>query len=333
MAEPVAVAIAIVTFNSAADLAGCLEAVATLEPPPREVVVVDCASHDQSVEIAQTFIDRLPLAVHALGENRGFAGGMNAAFAASRSAFFLTLNPDARPRKDYLARLLERAQKDERIGAVTPRLVRPPDQEGLVRLDACGMKLTKAWRHLDRGSGEIDRGQFASAERVFGGTGAATLFRRSALEDVAWADGAIFDPFFHSYREDAELAFRLNERGWQTWYEPQAIAEHRRSVVPENRRKVNPLINYHSLKNRYLLRAYHQTAGNFLRTLPFTLFRDLQALVYVLLFERSSASAFTWLIKNRREIRDRRCHAMGRRTPAAAEVEKFFDKSRINRRE
>jgi GT2 family glycosyltransferase len=318
------VTIAIVTFNSAADLPGCLATVAALEMAPREVVVVDCASSDKSLEVAGAFSDRLPLTIHALGENRGFAGGMNAAFRASTQPFFLTLNPDARPRPDFLTWLLDRADNDQRIGAVTPRLIRPPDAAGQVRLDACGMRLTKAWRHLDRGSGDIDRGQYSQGERVFGGTGAATLFRRKALEDVAFADGAIFDPLFHSYREDAELAFRLNERGWQTWYEPAAIAEHRRSVVPENRRSVNPAINRHSLKNRYLLRAYHQTRGNFVRTLVPTLFRDLQALTYVLLREQSSLPAYTWLWQYRREILEKRRYLMGRRTASRDEVEQFF---------
>ena len=40
-------------------------------------------------------------------------------------------------------------------------------------------------------------------------------------------------------------------------------------------------VNLHSLKNRYLLRIYHQTAGNLLRTFFPTLARDLAALGWV----------------------------------------------------
>src|SRR6185503_17460793 len=107
------------------------------------------------------------------------------------------------------------------------------------RLDACGMRLTVTWRHLDRGSDQVDRGQLARPEQVFGGTGAATLFRRAALADVSIA-GEIFAEEFHSFREDAELCFRLHERGWAVTYQPEAVCEHRRTNLPDRRRQMSP---------------------------------------------------------------------------------------------
>ncbi len=301
------VAVCIVTFNSAADLPGCLESVASLP-----VIVVDCASSDDTVEIAR----RYPVHLVELKENRGFAGGMNEAISRTSAPFVLTLNADARPAPDFVSRLLARMdQPGMRVGAVTGRLVRPDG-----RLDACGMRLIPSWRHLDRGSGEEDRGQLATPERVFGATGAATLFRREALDDVA-VDGEIFDSRFHSFREDAELAFRLRERGWEILYEPAAVCEHRRFNLPERRSAMPPMVNYHSLKNRYLLRIYHQTAGNLLRTLVPTIFRDLQALGYVLLREHTSLPAYSWLWRHRRELIQRRRIVQGRKT---TDIERWF---------
>jgi len=312
------VAVCIVTHNSAADLPGCLEAVGRLEHRPLEVVVVDCASADGSLDVARRHAPPgLPFQAVDLGENRGFTGGMNAALATSSSDWVLTLNADARPAPDYVTRLLARAEAhpDLRTGAVTGRLVRPDG-----RLDACGMRLTRTWRHLDRGSGEPDHGQYMIPERVFGASGAASLFRRAALEDAA-VDGEVFDARFHSFREDAELCFRLRERGWEILYEPAAVAEHRRFNLPERRSSMPAIVNYHSLKNRYLLRLYHQTAGNFVRTLLPALLRDLMALAWVLLFERSSLPAYTWLWKHRREILRRRRLIQGRRT---ATLDRWF---------
>jgi GT2 family glycosyltransferase len=236
----------------------------------------------------------------------------------------LTLNADARPTPDFVTRLLERsAQPGLRVGAVTGRLVRPSREGEPRRLDACGMRLAKAWRHFDRGSGEVDRGQYGQPERVFGATGAASLFRRAALDDAA-VEGEIFDPRFHSFREDAELCFRLRERGWEILYEPAAVAEHRRFNLPERRSAMPALVNYHSLKNRYLLRIYHQTPGNFFRTLVPTLARDLAALGWVLLREQSSLPAYGWLWLNRCPLRDRRRAIQGRRTVPARDVDRWF---------
>jgi GT2 family glycosyltransferase len=288
-------------------------------------VVVDCASRDLSAEVARAHAPQgIPCQVVELGENRGFAGGMNAALARTRAPFVLTLNADARPAPDFVTRLLDCAARPGlRVAAVTGRLVRPP-REGEPRLlDACGMRLTQAWRHFDRGSGETDRGQYGQPERVFGATGAASLFRREALDDAA-IDGEVFDPRFHSFREDAELCFRLHERGWEVLYEPAAVAEHRRFNLPERRSAMPALVNYHSLKNRYLLRIYHQTAGNFFRTFVPTLARDLGALGWVLLRERSSLAAYGWLWRHRRELRVRRRTIQDRRTVASREIDRWF---------
>ncbi|MGE0640011.1 MAG: glycosyltransferase family 2 protein [Thermoanaerobaculia bacterium] len=319
------VAIQIVTHDSAADLPAAMTAIAALTPRPTEIVVVDCASGDGSAEVAREHAPAaIPLRIEALGENRGFAGGMNRGFELSTAPFVLTLNADAAPERDFLARLLARCEGEEcRVAAATGRLVRPPAPGGERLLDACGMRLTRSWRHLDRGSGEIDRGQYGRAERVFGATGAATLFRRAALDDVA-IEGRIFDDRFHSFREDAELAFRFAERGWQVVYAPDAVAIHRRRVVPERRAALPPMINFHSLKNRYLLRIDHQSAANFVRTLPWTLGRDLAALGYVLLRERSSLPVYGWLWRHRRELVAHRRMLRRRITAPRREIERWF---------
>ena len=271
---------------------------------------------------------------------------MNAAIAATEGAgdagrddWVLTLNPDARPAPDYVERLIarptgprrprRRAGRHLRIGAVTGRLVRSAGDGGGAAggeriLDACGMHLTRAWRHHDRGSGEIDRGQYARPERVFGATGAAALFRRRALEDVAFEGGEVFDPLFHTFREDAELAFRLHERGWEVLYEPGATCLHRRFNLPARRSAMPAMVNYHSLKNRYLLRAYHQTGGNALLTAPWALGRDLAALAYVLAREHTSLAAYRWLWRHRNEIRARRRYLQTRRTAPAEAVDRWF---------
>lgn len=320
------VAVCIVTHNSAADLPGCLESVAALQHRPLEIVVVDCASADGSAEAARRHAPPgLPFQSIPLGENRGFTGGMNAALAASSSPWVLTLNADARPAPDYVSRLLSlvAAHPEWRVGGVTGRLIRPAQGGSPPRLDACGMRLTRTWRHLDRGSGEEDHGQLALPERVFGATGAASLFRREALDDAAM-EGEVFDTYFHSFREDAELCFRLRERGWEILYEPAAVAEHRRFNLPERRSGMPALVNYHSLKNRYLLRLYHQTGGNFRRTLLPTLVRDLMALAWVLLRERTSLPAYAWLWAHRGEILRRRRLLQARRTAPSSALDRWF---------
>jgi hypothetical protein len=72
------------------------------------------------------------------------------------------------------------------------------------------------------------------------------------------------------------------------------------------------------------LRIYHQTAGNFFRTLLPTLARDVAALGYVLLRERSSLTAYGWLWRHRRELLARRRTIQGRRTAGTREIDRWF---------
>ena len=203
-----------------------------------------------------------------------------------------------------------------RVGAVTGRLVRRLARAIRRRLDACGMRLTRNWRHLDRGSGEVDRGQLAVPERVFGATGAASLFRRAALDDVA-VEGEIFDSRFHSFREDAELCFRLRERGWEVLYEPAAVCEHRRFNLPE-RRSAMPARST-STRSRTATCCGSTTRRRGTSSAP-------SSPPWPATWRRSagcccasarSLAAYAWLWRNRREIRRRRRLIQGRRTVPA----------------
>ncbi|MGB5294324.1 MAG: glycosyltransferase family 2 protein [Thermoanaerobaculia bacterium] len=320
------VAVCIVTHNSADDVRGCLESVGALQYRPLELVVVDCASTDDSVAaIRRHMPPKLHLAHRVLDENVGFAGGMNEAISQTEAPLVLTLNSDARPDPDYLSHLLDRAAKhpELKVAAVTGRLIRPRDGSEAGILDACGMVLSPTWRHFDRGSGEPLNGRWTRADRVFGATGAASLFRRQALDDVA-VDGEIFLSEFHSFREDAELCFRFQERGWEVLYEPAALCEHRRHNLPGRRRQMPPHVNMHSLKNRYLLRLYHQNGVNLLLTGVPALLRDMAAFVYVLVKERSSLAAYSWLWRHRQEILRRRKAIRSRCTAKGSAVNRWF---------
>ena len=321
-----AIAVCIVSHNSALDLSSCLDAVGRQTLSPYEIVLVDSASTDDSVETAdRSMPSDIPSQLIELDENLGFAGGANRAIQESEAPYVLLLNPDTIPDPEFLQNLAKRvlSSEDLRLGAIAGRLVRATNPPASARLDACGMILLPTWRHLDRGSAQEDRGQFMNPERVFGATGAASLFVREALDDVAFGSD-VFAPEFHSFREDAELCFRLQERSWITVYEPTAQCIHRRQVTPDRRREIPPEINYHSLKNRYLLRAYHQDFANFLITFLPTLVRDVLAFFWVISLERTSLPAYSWLWLQRGNIWKRRRQIQSRRSCSSWSINRWF---------
>ncbi|MGH9337434.1 MAG: glycosyltransferase family 2 protein, partial [Vicinamibacteria bacterium] len=183
--------------------------------------------------------------------------------------------------------------------------------------------MTPNLRHLDRGSGQEDRGQYDRGEYVFGASGAAALYRRRMLEDVA-VDGEYFDEDFFAYREDADLAWRAQLLGWRAVYTPLAVATHARRVVPERRASLPKEINMHSVKNRFLLRIKNQTLTEFFALLPPSLFRDLQVFGYVALFERSSLPGLVFVARRLRKTWSKRRQIMARRRVSSRDMLRWF---------
>ena len=151
-----------------------------------------------------------------------------------------------------------------------------------------------------------------------------TLDRPKKLNALSAALMREIEHVANSFREDAELCFRLRERGWEVVYEPLARASHRRHNLPRRRRSMPSHVNYHSLKNRFLLRAYHETWASFPLTFLPSLFRDLGAIAYVLARERSSLPVFGWLWRNRDHIVRRRRRIQSRRTVSRRQLAGWF---------
>ena len=153
------------------------------------------------------------------------------------------------------------------------------------------MIVTCSGRHFDRGAGTIDDGTYDRPAWVFGGTAAAILLRREALDDVAYPDNEFFAESFFAYREDAELAWRLQLRDWRCLYTPSAVAAHRRGFRPEVGRRGHVAINRFSVRNRFLLRRHCADFWWHLRCFPWWLLRDLLVVGACLTVERASLPA------------------------------------------
>src|SRR6185436_11988411 len=90
------VSIIVVSYNSGAYLAECLTALTTAEPTlPIEIFVVDNASQDESLAVAEAWAAQCPnLHVVRSPVNRGYAGGVNLALAQAQGTYVAVLNPD-----------------------------------------------------------------------------------------------------------------------------------------------------------------------------------------------------------------------------------------------
>jgi GT2 family glycosyltransferase len=183
--------------------------------PANEIIVVDNASKDGSVEFVR---EHFPLVrVLALEANLGFGGGSNAGFRAARNDIVVLLNNDMRVEPDFLSWLLE-PFADPLVFSVSCQIffsdsVKPREETGLTETWWLGGRL----RVRHRIDPEVNR----AFPCGYPGGGSSAFDRRKFLELGG------FDELFHPfYYEDTDLGALAWKRGWKVLYEPRSVVYH-----------------------------------------------------------------------------------------------------------
>ena len=99
-------------------------------------------------------------------------------------------------------------------------------------MDSAGLKIYRTHRVVERGRGEA-AWPVGADEEIFGVPATAALYRRSALNEAAakTSNGLEwFDENFGSYKEDVDLAYRLQLFGWRSVYVSAARGYHYRGL-------------------------------------------------------------------------------------------------------
>lgn len=299
----------VVIHNHVRTLRATITSLASQTVRPARIVVVDNGSVDGSVGVIEDLARTFPLELHRSHENRGFAAAANDALRRTDAKWVLALNPDCRIAPDYLAQLVAAASARERVGAATGLLLRGEGEalSATETVDSAGMVVTPSGRHLDRAAGRGVRAFLLRPAMVFGASGAAALYRREAVDDVAYPAGEVFDEGFFSYREDADLAWRLQRRGWSCLYWAPARAWHERGLKPEHGRRGTPEINRHSVRNRFLLRWSNADWRWLAACFPWWIARDAVVALACLTVERGSLPGLreAWALRGQQRARGR----------------------------
>ena len=211
------VTVIIVNWNGERFLERCLVALMAQTTTSYEIILVDNASTDCSLEI----ICRFPsVRLLAQNSNTGFARGNNLAInaAAAGSEWIALLNPDAFPEPRWLEECLLSAQRNPQFDFFGSKLI---NASAPLLLDGAGDAYHVSglvWRTA-HGIPAAVLGEYEC--EVFSPGAAAALYRRSALLEVGG-----FDEDFFCYVEDVDLGFRLRLAGHRCLYVPKSVVHH-----------------------------------------------------------------------------------------------------------
>lgn len=220
--------IQIVTYNSRAVIAACLQKVLAQDGVTARVTVIDNASQDDTVALVQETFPHVRVIRNPT--NTGYAAAHNQGIRLAlqeEAAYVLTLNPDVQLAPSYLAQITVALAKELRTGkqvaGATGKLTRADGRT----LDSTGLEMRAFWHARDRGSGEIDRGQYDALRSVWGICGAAAVYTAPFLRTLA-DRGELFDETFFVYKEDVDMCWRAGLLRWRCVYVPEAQAVHER---------------------------------------------------------------------------------------------------------
>jgi len=338
------VSVQIVTWNSERYIFDCLESLSRQTFTDFSVMVIDNHSTDSTVKFVREHYPTVSMLQNF--RNIGFTKAHNQGIHLAKGEYSLILNPDVILAEDFLANLVSFADQHPEGGSFGGKILKlqskaidDDDQGGLRQvikseiIDSAGLQIYKSRRVVDRGEGQRDEGQYNRPEPVFGISGACVLYRRSALNEVLIRN-EYFDNNFFAYKEDIDLAWRLRLYGFESWYQPAALCYHYRGFgtagrgfgkINRSRRSVSKLLRFYSFKNQHLLLVKNDQWLNLLLALPWFLLRELQVILYSLVFEPFQWRGVILFFRQLPETFNKRRVIMAHRKVQPREIRKWFE--------
>ena len=233
----VKLSIIIVNFNVKDYLKELLDSLKTASGKiSSEIIVVDNDSVDGSQHMVKSGYPEVILIENET--NEGFASGCNTGIKQSSGDFILLINPDCLVNKDTLEKMLDFFEEHEDCGLAGCKIL---NTDGSIQL-ACRrsfptpasafFKLTGLSRLFQKSRifgkynlSYLPEDQIAEIDAV---SGSFMMFRRDIIQQIGYLDETYF-----MYGEDLDFCFRIKEKGWKIYYNPETHIVHHKGKSSE----------------------------------------------------------------------------------------------------
>ncbi|MEH1981761.1 glycosyltransferase family 2 protein [Nostoc sp.] len=217
--QPISVSIILVNYNGAEILADCLNSIEKfIDIPNYEIIVVDNASSDGSVELIAEQFPEVSLIKQA--KNSGFGTGNNAGAKLASGEFLLLLNTDTVLNSNILPHLIELMEADQQVGIIGPKLLNSDGSLQISVSPALGIKgeykalqMHRDYQNITKKS--LIEQKFQQIQEVDIVVGAAFFIRSSLFHKLSG-----FDENFFMYFEESDLCQRAQCQGYKIIYTP-----------------------------------------------------------------------------------------------------------------
>lgn len=209
------VSVIIPVFNKSRHLKGTINSILKLKYEPKEIIVVNDGSTDESEKICRNYERKGMIRFLNFKRNRGKAHVLNAGVKASKGDLILSIDADSFVNSNSLERMV-RHFEDLKMGAVAG-VVKVKRKKGLLNRLQIIEYLHQAFQRLVQG--------FFDAVLVL--PGPLSLYRKSAILDAGGFEDI-------TLVEDWDMTMKIHKKGYKIVSEKRASAD---TVAPETVRK------------------------------------------------------------------------------------------------
>lgn len=192
-----------------------------------EVIVVDNASKDGSVEMMREKFPRVVLTANA--ENLGFAAGVNQGIRRARGEYTVLLNPDLEIKESTLKNILQEFGNNPEVGIIGGKI---HNEDGTIQPSVRAfpdiwsqiliiLKLQHLFRLRTVSRYMAENFDYAKRQEIDQVMGAFFAIRRKVIEQIG-----LMDERFFLWFEEVDFCKRARDAGWKVIYTPKSEVLH-----------------------------------------------------------------------------------------------------------
>lgn len=323
VAEKQLVSIIIINHNRSEDLKACLNSVKRTGYRNFEVIVIDNASTDGSVDLVKGKFGWVKLVIN--GENVGPIKARNFGIQISKGSLIAFLDSDIEVEPSWLSELVKTINSDRKIGACACK-VKFFSNKNLINsagmgCDKYGFAFSRGL--ICRGNFEKDEGQYDRQEEVFSAYTAAMLARKDVLEEIN-----LFNPDLGMYYEDIELSWKIRLAGYKIVYVPTSVVFHKMSP---SKTPFTTKVKYLTERNRLMTMIQSYSLPSLIKLVPFYFSLKLSEMMVYLAFNKpeevnAMLSGFIHILKNLPRVAYRRNQTQKIRKVSDLEIGKLMER-------
>ena len=265
--EPL-VSVIILNYNAGKLLSECIESVLETDYENFEVIIVDNASKDNSVNVCKEKFNSVNIIENE--KNLGYCEGNNVGIRNANGEYVVILNPDTIVEKNWLTELVK-GYNTFGDGIYQPRFLTTDNHK---ILQGTGNMIQLFGFGFARNKGDVDEGQYNKPEQIGYASGTCLFTSKKILDRLD-----MFDSFLFAYHDDLDLCWRAALEKIKSYYIPSSIVYH----PPEGYTfKWNSFKFYLLERNRQYCLLTHYTRKTYFKMLPALIMVDIGVSFYYL---------------------------------------------------